>query len=169
MILFLNEKMRNCKSIFRNLVITIALGGNTSLCLVMTTVSCTYRSLCQMQPGVMTLLPSIWLTTVLVSFEFIYKISIIGSSCWAIWSTRSNTKLKYLEAHFSPEVQFIETKFFFSLGYLTLTGATIGEVVAHDFTGDGFTDVLIPNYTRTELIILEQDASTNSTANLWNE
>ena len=43
------------------------------------------------------------------------------------------------------------------LGYLTLTGATIGEITATDFNGDGKTDVLIPNYTRTELILLEQD------------
>lgn len=46
-------------------------------------------------------------------------------------------------------------------GYLTLTGATIGEIVAEDFTGDGKTDVLIPNYTRNEIIILEQDAAKN--------
>ena len=43
------------------------------------------------------------------------------------------------------------------LGFLTLTGATIGEVTAAEFTGDSKTDVLIPNYTRNEIIILEQD------------
>ena len=45
------------------------------------------------------------------------------------------------------------------LGFLTLTGATIGEVSAGEFTGDTTTDVLIPNYTRNEIIILEQDES----------
>lgn len=45
------------------------------------------------------------------------------------------------------------------LGFLTLTGATIGEVTAGEFTGDATTDVLIPNYTRNEIIILEQDES----------
>jgi len=44
-----------------------------------------------------------------------------------------------------------------NVGFLTLTGATIGEVTAGEFTGDSTTDVLIPNYTRNEIIILEQD------------
>jgi len=44
-----------------------------------------------------------------------------------------------------------------NVGFLTLTGATIGEVTAGEFTGDTDTDVLIPNYTRNEIIILEQD------------
>jgi len=46
-----------------------------------------------------------------------------------------------------------------NVGFLTLTGATIGEVSAGEFTGDTTTDVLIPNYTRNEIIILEQDES----------
>jgi len=44
-----------------------------------------------------------------------------------------------------------------NIGYLTLTGATIGEILADDFTNDGKTDILIPNYTLNEIIILEQE------------
>ena len=53
------------------------------------------------------------------------------------------------------------------LGFLTLTGATIGEVTAGEFTGDATTDVLIPNYTRNEIIILEQDESWNRQWLTW--
>ena len=42
------------------------------------------------------------------------------------------------------------------VGFATLTGATIGQIQAIDYNKDGSTDILIPNYTRNEMIILEQ-------------
>lgn len=47
------------------------------------------------------------------------------------------------------------------IGYATLTGATIGQIQAIDHNKDGFRDILIPNYTRNEMIILEQCDSSN--------
>ena len=43
------------------------------------------------------------------------------------------------------------------LGYATLTGATIGEIRAVDLNGDQLTDIILPNYTLKQIIVLEQN------------
>jgi len=39
---------------------------------------------------------------------------------------------------------------------LARTGATIGEISAVDVNSDGKTDIIIPNYTLKQIILLEQ-------------
>ena len=42
------------------------------------------------------------------------------------------------------------------IGYTTLTGATIGEISAVDLDGDGIVEIIIPNYTLKQIIVLSQ-------------
>jgi len=45
------------------------------------------------------------------------------------------------------------------VGYATLTGATIGEITAMDINGDDSTDIILPNYTLKQIIVLEQNGA----------